>query len=81
MFSTDPTAYTGAQVRSLISISANDGTADEHAFANIWNNTGSFYIRVNGRNGTYDPGAHFNVAVHESVTPCTGVTPRAPRRS
>jgi hypothetical protein len=74
VFSPDPAIYEGAQTRSLIGISANDGTAAEHVFADIWNNTGSFYIRVNGRNGTYDPGAQFNLNVHENTGTCTGVT-------
>ncbi|MCW2976635.1 MAG: hypothetical protein JWM06_1916, partial [Actinomycetia bacterium] len=75
VFSPDPTAYQGAQLRSLIGISANDGSASEHVFANIWNNTGSFYIRVNGRNGTYDPSTQFTLNVHENTGTCGGVAP------
>ncbi len=71
----DAQAYTGAQTRSLIAISANDGTAPEHVFADIWNNTGSFYIRVNGRNGTYDPGVPFTVSVTENSGACTNIAP------
>ncbi len=75
MFSSDAQSYEGAQVQSLIAISANDGTANEHVYADVWNNTGSFYIRVNGRNGAYDPGATFNVAVTEDAGTCGGVVP------
>ena len=49
-------AYQSAQYRSLFGISVNDGTANEHIFTNIFNNTGSFYIRVTGRNGAFAPG-------------------------
>ena len=73
VFSPDPAIYEGAQTRSLIAISANDGTASEHVFADVWNNTGSFYIRVNGRNGTYDPGVKFTVNVQENSGECAGV--------
>jgi hypothetical protein len=73
VFSPDEADYEGAQVRSLIGISANDGTAPEHVTADVWNNTGSFYIRVNGRNGTYAPNMPFSLHVHEDAGTCGGV--------
>ena len=67
--------YDGAQVQSLIGVSDNPGTADQNIYADVWNDTGSFYIRVNGPNGTYDPGAKFSLSVHENVGTCGGVAP------
>ena len=75
IFSGDPTAYAGAQVRALVAVSSNDGTADEHAFADTWNNTGSFYIRVSGRNGAYAPGQPFSLHVHVNSGTCGNVSP------
>ena len=55
----DGQAYESAQVRSLIAVSANDGTAGEHLNVDTWNNTGEFYVRVAGRNGAHSPAAPF----------------------
>jgi hypothetical protein len=71
----DPQDYESAQITSLLAVSDNPGTAGQHIFNDIWNNTGYFYIRVNGPNGTYDPGAHFTLSVHENAGACTGVVP------
>ncbi len=71
----DGQAYESAQVRSLLAVSANDGTAGEHLSVDTWNNTGEFYVRVAGRNGAHSPGAPFNLAVHLDPSSCTGVTP------
>ncbi len=35
-----PEAFASAQTRSIVAVSANDGTADEVTVANTWNNTG-----------------------------------------
>ena len=75
VFSPEPAAYEGAQIRSLLGISANDGTAGEHVFVDTWNNTGFFYIRVNGRNGTYSPAQPFSLHVHVASGTCGGVVP------
>jgi hypothetical protein len=73
----DPSAadYAGAQVQSLLGVSDNPGTADQQVFTDVWNNTGSFYIRVNGPNGDYDPGVPFSLSVHENSGTCGGVVP------
>ncbi len=71
----DGAAYESAQVRSLMAVSARDGTANEHAEAETWNNTGEFYVRVSGRNGAFAPDAPFDVGVHLDAGNCTGVVP------
>src|SRR6185437_373963 len=63
-------AYASAQELSLVSVSSQDGTTNERITANTWNNTGSFYVRVSGRNGAYDPGQDFHVAVHVNAGSC-----------
>ena len=73
----DGAAYESAQVRSLMAVSARDGTANEHAEAETWNNTGEFYVRVSGRNGAFAPDAPFDVDVHLDAGTCTGVVPSA----
>ena len=67
--------YAGAQVQSLIAVSNNPGTAGQDIHADVWNNTGYFYMRVNGPNGIYDPDAQFSLSVHENAGTCTGVAP------
>ena len=71
----DGQAYESAQVRSLLAVSANDGTAGEHLTVDTWNNTGKFYVRVAGRNGAHSPGAPFDLDVHVDPSACTGVAP------
>ncbi|MBA2390584.1 MAG: hypothetical protein H0V67_10065, partial [Geodermatophilaceae bacterium] len=44
-------AFSGAQTRSLIAVSAREGTAEESVRTATWSNTGFFYVRVHGRNG------------------------------
>ena len=39
-------AFSSAQTRSIIGVSATQGTGDESVVVNSWNNTGSFYVRV-----------------------------------
>ncbi|MCX6046428.1 MAG: hypothetical protein NT075_15090, partial [Chloroflexi bacterium] len=48
---------------TLIGFSAQDGTADEHVVLNTWNNTGDYYIRVSGRNGTFNNRDPFQLKV------------------
>ncbi len=64
-------------MRSLLAVSANDGTAGEHLSVDTWNNTGDFYVRVAGRNGSYSPGASFDLDVQVAGSSCTGVIPSA----
>ena len=44
-------AFASAQTRSVIGFSSRDGTATESLSSATWNNTGFFYVRVQGRNG------------------------------
>jgi hypothetical protein len=76
-FTPDEAAYESAQYRSLYGYSVNDGTASEHIFTNIFNYTGTFYIRVNGRNGAFAPGQNYSLSVNETPGPCGGVSPSA----
>jgi hypothetical protein len=73
----DGAAYESAQVRSIMAVAAKDGTANEHAEAETWNNTGQFYVRVSGRNGAYAPDAPFDLGLHLDAGTCTGVVPSA----
>src|SRR6202035_4798178 len=41
---------------------------------NSWNNTGSFYARVNGRGDTFNTTTPFTVSITKGPTTCTGVT-------
>ena len=66
-------AFSGAQTRSLLGISAHDGVASESLRLATWNNTGDFYVRVQGRNGAYDATHPFHLSVTSTGTgPCTG---------
>ncbi|MDT4915153.1 MAG: hypothetical protein QOC66_4281 [Pseudonocardiales bacterium] len=66
-------AFSNAQTRSLIGIGAQDGTADESISAATYNNTGNFYVRVQGRNGAFDT-TPFHVGLATTGGPCTGIT-------
>ncbi|MDT4961737.1 MAG: hypothetical protein QOF87_1384, partial [Pseudonocardiales bacterium] len=66
-------AFSGAQARSLIGISAQDGTAAESIGAATWNNNGFFYVRVQGRNGEFSP-TPFHVGLATTGGPCTNIT-------
>ena len=46
-------AFSSAQTRSLIGVSANENAAAESIRTATWNNTGDFYVRVQGRNGAF----------------------------
>ena len=56
-------AFSSAQTRSIIGVSATQGTADELVVVNTWNDTGRFYVRVCGRDGAFDTGSPFTVNV------------------
>jgi hypothetical protein len=67
-------AFSSAQTRSLIGVSATPGTGDETVVVNSWNNTGEFYIRVSGRAAAFDQDGLFTVTVTKGASDCTGVT-------
>ena len=70
-------AFSSAQSRSLIGVSAAPGTGNETVVVNSWNNTGSFYVRVAGQGGAFDPDQLFSLTVERSASSCTGVTDTA----
>ena len=80
MFSPDLTreevlnAFSSAQLRSLVGISAQEGTANENLSVNTWNNTGSYYIRVSGRNGIYDAEQPFQLEITRQTGQCAEIT-------
>jgi hypothetical protein len=61
-----PQAFSNAQTRSLIGVSAFDGTAGEGLSLNTWDNTSSFYVRVRGRNGAFDPSQQFHLEISQT---------------
>ncbi len=63
-------AYSSAQTRSLIAVSARDGLADESVQVSTWDTTGYFYIRVQGRNGAFAPGKPFRLSVGTTGGAC-----------
>jgi CSLREA domain-containing protein len=76
-----PEAFSSAQTRSLIGLSAFEGTASEGIIANTWNNTGDFYIRVKGRNGTFSLDAPFHLQVQLISGGCGSVSASLPATS
>ena len=54
-------AFVGAQVSSLIGLSA--GSGSEALVVDTWNNTGDFYVRVTGKNGAYNETEDFELTV------------------
>jgi hypothetical protein len=74
-FSPVSQAFVNAQARSLIAVSALDGTADRTLTFNTWNNQGDYYIRVLGRNGTFNLGAPFTMQVILASGGCGSVDP------
>ncbi|MEK7787717.1 MAG: hypothetical protein AAB658_20120, partial [Chloroflexota bacterium] len=74
-FSHDPAAFSSAQTRSLIGVSAFEGTSGEGISLNTWNNSGDFYVRVRGRNGAFSLTAPFHVQVTLLTETCSEVNP------
>ena len=56
-------AFASAQTRSVIGFSAKDGTATESISTATWNNTGYFYVRVQGRNGSFSADDEYTLTV------------------
>ena len=69
-------AFSSAQTRSIIGVSATPGTGDEFVVVNTWNNTGDFYVRVAGRGGAYSTSAQFRIDIAKGTSSCTAVTDR-----
>jgi len=70
-----PDAFSGAQTRSLLAVSAFEGTAGEGIALNTWNNTGEFYVRVRGRNGVSSLDGPFHLEVTLLTGSCSAVGP------
>ena len=66
--------FINAQAQSAIAVSGFDGTGDETVIANTWAETGFFYIRVNGRNGVFNPTSPFTLNVTLLGNECLGLT-------
>ncbi len=67
-------AFASAQTRSLIGVSAFEGTVGEGIIVNTWNNTGDFYVRVRGRDGAFALAAPFQLKVTQESNVCQGVS-------
>jgi hypothetical protein len=65
-------AFSSAQTRSLIGISAHDNAEPESIRTATWNNTGDFYVRVQGRNGAFSP-TPFHLGLTTSGGPCSNL--------
>ena len=70
----DPSAYSGAQGRSLLDFSVNGGTIPETLADNTWSDTGYYYLRVSGKNGIFDPAADFTLSVSVSGGACSALS-------
>ncbi|MFN0067447.1 MAG: hypothetical protein ACKVYV_07390 [Limisphaerales bacterium] len=68
-------AYAGAQVRSVIAVSAFDGLAPEGVVVETWNNDTYFYVMVRGRQGAFDPDSSFRLDVYLYPGACAQVSP------
>ncbi len=76
-----PDAFASAQLRSLLGVSAFDGTTSEGLMLNTWNNTGDFYIRVRGRHGVSDPQYPYTLTVYVESALCNNVSDSLPEIS
>ena len=65
-------AFSTAQTRSIIAVSATPGTATV-GVVNTWNETGNFYVRV-AAGGAFDTSTPFTLTITKGPTTCNGVT-------
>src|SRR6185503_12417405 len=70
-------AFSTAQTRSIVAVSATPGLSDEATVVNTWNRTGFFYVRVTGRGAAFDTTVPFTLNVTKGITTCSGVTDTA----
>jgi hypothetical protein len=70
-----PDTFSGAQTRSLITVSAHDGTQGEGILVNTWTQSGDFYVRVRGRNGAFYSDLPFRLQVLMLSGSCGSVNP------
>jgi CSLREA domain-containing protein len=76
-----PDAFSSAQTRSLIAVSAFNGTVSEGILVNTWDNSGDFYVRVRGRNGAFSLEKPFHLSVTLLTGECSSVTSDLPASS
>ncbi len=67
--------FSSAPMRSLLGVSAFEGTASEGIRVNTWSNTGQYYVRVRGRNGAFSLGAPFRLSVALTPGNCGSIEP------
>ncbi|HWR64898.1 MAG TPA: choice-of-anchor Q domain-containing protein [Bellilinea sp.] len=72
-----PDAFSGAQSRSLLAVSAFEGTTSEGIRVNTWDQTGEFYLRVRGRNGNFNLTSPYQLSVSLTSNICLNVGPIA----
>ncbi len=65
-------AFSSAQTRSLIGVSARENAEAESIRSATWNNTGDFYVRVQGRNGAFSA-TPFHLGLSTAGGPCSGI--------
>ncbi len=70
-----PDSFSSAQTRSLVAVSAFEGTIGEGVRVNTWENTGDYYIRVRGRNGAYNLNTPFHLNIALAAGTCQNVAP------
>ncbi len=63
-------AYSAAQIDSLLAVSSTPGPVSKCATADTWNNTGNFYVRVTGNNGAFAAGQPYTLTVTTSGSTC-----------
>ena len=73
VYSPDPTAYSVAQMRSLVAVSVYNGASRHGIAVNTWANTGEYYIRVRGRNGSFSLTDQYQIRVDYQSEVCQGV--------
>ena len=71
----DPKVLSAVVARSVIGVSAHEGTSRELLWHNTWTNTGDFYLRVHGRHGAFSLNAPFEISVALLQGVCSTVTP------
>ncbi len=76
-----PDAFSSAQTRSLIAVSAFNGTVSEGILVNTWDNSGDFYVRVRGRNGAFSLANPFHLSVTLLTGECSSITSDLPPSS
>ncbi len=70
-----PGAFAGAQLSSVLAVSALDGVANEGIIVDTWDNSGDFYVRVKGRNGVFSPDKPFTLNIAQLTGACGSISP------